>query len=194
MLGLLTPTHPDWVRVAIGQLDALLCDHAHCELKAAHHALSLIGRFGGEAPSIVPKLVALAQEETTHFEQVHQHLARRDIPFRGLGSDHYAVRLREEAKRTRGDRPVLLDRLMVAALIEARSAERFSLIAKHLTDPELKEWYGDLLASEAGHYRLFIDMASELFGIEATRNRYRELAEREAQVLQELPMKPVMHG
>src|SRR6185295_17807434 len=192
MLGLLTPTDPSWVDAAARDLPGLLSDHAHCELKAAQSALSLVARFGGEHPALVAPLVALAHEETEHFEQVSAQLTDRGATLGKPASDAYVVALREAA-RADGEAPPLLDRLVVAALVEARSCERFKLLSEHLPDETLRAFYRDLMASEARHFRLFADLAESLFG-ETARARLRAIAAREADVVRHLPLGPTVHG
>src|SRR6185295_13710112 len=131
MLGLLTPTDPSWVDAAARDLPGLLSDHAHCELKAAQSALSLVARHGGEHPELVAPLVALAHEETEHFAEVQARLAAAGGTLALPGSDAYVVALRETARSDAARvpaPPALLDRLLVAALVEARSCERFKLL------------------------------------------------------------------
>jgi tRNA-(ms[2]io[6]A)-hydroxylase len=192
MLGLLTPTDPRWVEAAEGQLDRLLSDHAHCELKAAHSALALMGRFGGEAPEIVEPLLALAKEETEHFAQVHGRIADRAEKLGMPASDEYVVALRRASTPDREH--ALLDRLLIAALIEARSCERFQLLSEALESVELRGFYRHLMQSEAKHYRLFCRLAEQRFGAAEARARLLELARREAAVMDRLPLGPTVHG
>lgn len=194
MLGLLVPTDRSWIDAARAQLDRLLSDHAHCELKAAHSALSLIGRFGGEAPEIVAPLLALAKEETGHFDQVHDRISARGSALAIPASDGYVVALRRAAREDHRDYPVLLDRLLICALIEGRSCERFALLAEGLDSAELRSFYGGLMESEARHYRLFCRLAEERFGFEDARARLALLAAREAEVVDQLPLGPTVHG
>lgn len=194
MLGLLRPTDPRWVEAVEGELDGLLSDHAHCELKAAQSALSLVARFGGEAPELVAPLVALAKEETGHFDQVHRKLDERGRSLAIPASDGYVVSLRRAARADHRDHPVLLDRLLISALIEGRSCERFMLLANGLSSAELRGFYGSLMESEARHYRLFCRLAEERFGFEAARARLAKLAEREAEIAHQLPLGPTVHG
>jgi tRNA-(ms[2]io[6]A)-hydroxylase len=195
MLSLLTPTDPIWPEVAAANLPALLTDHAHCELKAAQSALSLLARFGGEAPELVEPLTALAREETEHFAQVHEQLARRDVALSMPVSDGYVTRLSAAARSDRDSgTPNLLDRLLVAALIEARSCERFRLLSEHLPDVTLREFYCDLMASEARHFTLFSTLGATCFGLEASRTRLAVLAAREAEIVRQLPLGPQVHG
>lgn len=195
MLSLLTPSDPLWPEVAAANLPALLADHAHCELKAAQSALSLLARFGGEAPALVEPLTALAREETEHFAQVHEQLVKRDVALSLPVSDSYVARLSAAARSDReSGTPALLDRLLVAALIEARSCERFRLLSEQLPDASLRAFYRDLMASEARHFTLFSTLGATCFGAEASRARLSVLANREADVVRQLPLGPQVHG
>lgn len=194
MLGLLAPTDPCWVDAVEGDLDRMLRDHAHCELKAAQSALSLVARFAGEQPELVAPLVALAHEETEHFDQVHTHLRARGGSLSLPDSDLYVASLRKAASKDHGDLPVLLDRLLVSALVEARSCERFKLLAERLKDASLRTFYKDLMASEARHFRLFARLAEERFGELDARARLATLVEREADLAGSLPLGPTVHG
>jgi tRNA-(ms[2]io[6]A)-hydroxylase len=192
MLGLLAPTDPDWALAVERDLDGLLSDHAHCELKAAHSALSLVGRYGGEMPEIVAPLVALAHEETEHFREVEARIRARGRTMAIPASDAYVVAL----KKCTGEReaPALLDRLLVSALIEARSCERFKVLAERLGDASLRAFYRELMASEAAHYRLFAGFAEVRFGESDARARLRTLAAREAEIAASLPLGATVHG
>jgi tRNA-(ms[2]io[6]A)-hydroxylase len=194
MLGLLHPTDPSWVDVVEGDLDRLLSDHAHCELKAAQSALALVGRYAGEWPELVPPLMSLAKEESGHFDQVHQRLRDRGAALGSPGPDEYVVQLRRIARADHREHPVLLDRLLVSALIEGRSCERFALLADRLETAELRSFYRGLMESEARHFRLFCRLAEERFGFEQSRARFATLAEREAEVAGQLPLGPTVHG
>jgi tRNA-(ms[2]io[6]A)-hydroxylase len=194
MLSLLTPTDPHWPEVAAASLPALLADHAHCEIKAAQSALSLLARHGGDMPALVAPLTALAKEETEHFAQVHTRLVRHGaLP--APSSDHYVTRLTSAARAQQHDgHPPLLDRLLVASLIEARSCERFRLLSGYLPDPELAAFYRELMASEARHFSLFTALAARCFGAVASRARFATLAAREAEIVRQLPLGPQVHG
>lgn len=195
MLGLLSPTDPAWVEHAERDLTGLLADHAHCELKAAQSALSLLARFGGEMAELSAPLVALAHEETEHFAQVMQRLGARGGTLSLPGTDEYVALLRKASNEDRGHGfPALLDRLLVSALIEARSCERFKLLSEQLNDASLRGFYRDLMASEARHFALFRDLAEARFGAEAARARLRTLAEREGRLAEKLPLGPTVHG
>jgi tRNA-(ms[2]io[6]A)-hydroxylase len=195
MLALLTPSNPLWVEAAVADLPALLSDHAHCEIKAAQSALSLLARYAGEMPCLVEPLGALAREETEHFAQVHSQLGLRAEPLRLPASDQYVTQLQAAARLERHDgRPPLLDRLLVAALIEGRSCERFRLLSEHLAQAELRAFYRELMASEARHFTLFNSLAAECFGPSESRARLATLATREAGIVKRLPLGPQVHG
>jgi tRNA-(ms[2]io[6]A)-hydroxylase len=195
MLGLLTPTDPSWVQAAGGDLDRLLSDHAHCELKAAQSALSLLGRFSGEAPELIGPLAALGREETAHFDLVASRIQQRGGVIGLPSNDDYVRALRAAASRDHHDGyPVLLDRLLVSALIEGRSCERFRLLSDGLPTLELRTFYRDLMASEAKHFTLFTELAKGRFGVDDVRSRFTTLATREAEVASRLPLGPQVHG
>ena len=195
MLSLLTPTDPSWVDAARNDLDGLLSDHAHCELKAAQSALSLVGRYGGEHPELVEPLSTLAREETEHFAEVERRLRRRGARLGLPRADDYVVQLRAAARQDRDPQaPVLLDRLLVAALIEGRSCERFKLLAERLPDAELRGLYRELMAAEAQHFTLFSSLAAQCFGSDVSRRRLQGLAAREAAVAGRMPLGPTVHG
>ena len=194
MLGLHSATDSRWVDAARLDLAGLLSDHAHCELKAATSALSIVSRFGAEHPALVEPLTALALEETEHFRSVHDHLQRRAETMHRPDADAYVNDLWNQTKAERSSVPLLLDRLLVNALIEARSCERFKLLSERLEDPELQAFYRELMGSEARHYRLFCQLAERLFGADLARTRLAQLAPREAKVASALPLAPRIHG
>lgn len=193
MLHLLQPTDPSWLDAVAADLDGLLEDHAHCELKAAQSALALVGRFGAEAPEIVEPLSRLAREETAHFQQVHEHLEARGATLGRVEGNGYVKGLMRLARMDHRESPVLLDKLLVSAFIEARSCERFKLLAEGLADEGLASFYRGLMAAEARHFALFRGLAEQRFGAQA-RRRLEVLADREAEVARELPLGPRVHG
>jgi tRNA-(ms[2]io[6]A)-hydroxylase len=195
MLSLIQPTDPRWVNAALADLPALLSDHAHCEIKAAQSALSLLARYAGEMPELVAPLRALAQEEADHFAQVHERLAGSGGQLGLPASDDYVAQLSAAARRdNHDDHPPLLDRLLVAALIEGRSCERFRILSEHITDLALAGFYRELMASEARHFTLFSTLAADCFGKAESRARLTTLAAREAEIVKRLPLGPQVHG
>jgi tRNA-(ms[2]io[6]A)-hydroxylase len=195
MLALLTPTDPLWVEAAAAHLPALLSDHAHCEIKAAQSALSLVARYAGEMPSLVEPLCALAREEAEHVAQVHARLHERDEAIGKPASDRYVTKLIEASRSDLHEgRPLLLDKLLVAALIEGRSCERFRILSERLPQADLRAFYRELMIAEARHFTLFCSLATECFGQSDSRARLATLASREAEIVKHLPLGPQVHG
>jgi len=153
-----TRTPDAWVEEACGRLPELLRDHANCELKAASTALGLIYRYAGN-DRLVHRMSRLAREELRHFEQVRAILAERDLPFEHVSASRYAGRLRDAVREAEPGR--LVDMLIVGALIEARSCERFAVLAPRLPD-DLERFYGGLLAAEARHFEHYLAFAREV--------------------------------
>ncbi|MEB3335260.1 MAG: tRNA-(ms[2]io[6]A)-hydroxylase [Cyanobacteriota bacterium] len=182
---LLAPTSPGWVRQAIARPDLLLIDHAHCERKAAGVALQLMFRYPSDG-ELAERLSPLAREELAHFERVWALMRRRHITPRPLVAPAYGAALKARVRREEPFR--LLDSLLVAGLIEARSHERMALLAVHSPDQELRELHGDLLASEARHFGLYWLLCETRFGREATVERLEPLARAEWEAL--LPEHP----
>lgn len=194
MLGLRTETRREWVEIVESDLDGLLSDHAHCEVKAAHTALSLVAKYGGDYPQIVAPLSALAHEETNHFTEVYDRLTSRQALLHTPSKDGYVNALRDAAKQMPLKVHPLLDRLLISALIEARSAERFRLLSHHLKDESLRTFYYQLMASEARHTRLFRGLAESLFGTDLARERFEQLSQHEAEIADRLPLESTVHG
>jgi tRNA-(ms[2]io[6]A)-hydroxylase len=182
-------TDPRWVDAALSDLDRTLGDHAHCEKKAAATALKLVADHP-DRPGLVRALARLAQEEQRHLLAVLAELGRRGAPLPPDRGDPYAQRL---LALVRPGPERLLDRLLVGALIEARSCERLQLLGPALPEARLRELYRRLAASEAGHEALFADLAAEAFGAERARARLGELAEAEAAIVADLPLLPRIH-
>lgn len=170
---LAAPSSPAWMEAACARPDLLLIDHAHCERKAAGVALQLMFRYPS-AGEIGAVLSPLAREELAHFEQVLQLLRRRGIPLRPLPAPGYGATLTAAVRRGEPER--MLDSFLVAGLIEARSHERMALLAAHSPDPELRDLYGQLLASEARHFGLYWLLCEERYGRPATTARLEALA------------------
>ena len=171
--------------------DSILIDHALCEKKAAAFALALITRYP-KRMRLIRDMIALAQEELEHFDMVMQELEKRNLTLSKDVGNPYANALHKFVRQ--GEPKRLLDSLIVGAFIEARSCERFSLLAKHAPSEELRTMYASLLASEAGHYRAYTDIAREYFPVEEVRDRIKEFAEYEAEVVKGLANQPTVHG
>jgi tRNA-(ms[2]io[6]A)-hydroxylase len=183
------PTPPGWVEVAVADLEGTMSDHAHAEKKAALSAMALLSREPARS-DLVGKMAKLAREELRHLDQVLGHLRargwtlRRDLPDRYAGA---LLRLR----RPSGD-AALVDRLLCAALIEARSWERLNLLGEAL-DGELGDFYAELARSEAGHYRLFVELAAAECPGQDVDGRLGELAAAEADIIAALPHEARIH-
>ena len=188
VLNLAAPTDPSWLPRALAGLDEVLLDHAHAEKKAASTALTLIFRYPERAELARP-LSELAREELGHFEQVLTHLERRGVGFGRQRPSPYAGRLQAAVRSQEPGR--LVDTLLCCAVIEARSCERFQLLAEALDDPALAAFYRGLLASEARHHGVYVELAR---GIDANApERLKTIAEHEARVLSEAPAWPRLH-
>lgn len=185
------PTMMAWVEQAIAHLDTILLDHAQCERKAAGVALNLIFRYPS-SPKLVRTLTAIAQEELEHFEQVNQWLERRGVALAPLAPPPYGSGLRALIRRQEPDR--MLDSLLVAGLIEARSHERLGLLAAHCPEPELAQFYRGLMASEARHYGVYWTLATTYFDREIVATRLEELAIAESELLATLHPVPRIHS
>ena len=191
MLCLKADSQQGWIRRAVEDLDRVLLDHAHCEKKAALNAFTLVSRYP-EREKLVREMIDLAREETEHFGMVYDYIKRRGGELRHDPGDPYAQALHKLVARNEPER--MLDLLLVAALIEARSCERFSILSRNVPDEELRTFYASLLASEAGHYRTFLDIAVEYYPEPQVRSRLDELARLEAEIILSLTSEPTMHG
>ncbi|HEV7347178.1 tRNA-(ms[2]io[6]A)-hydroxylase [Telluribacter sp.] len=184
-LGLELPTDPRWVNIAEMQIGEILIDHAYCEQKAASSCISLIVYYP-EKVKLVEVLTPIVAEEWGHFQRVLRELSKRNIPLGHQRKDEYVKRLRE-VLYTKGDNNrAFLDKLLFCALIEARSCERFKLLSQQLADEGLRKFYHELMISEAGHYRTFIELAEEYMPHEQVRTRWKELLAAEAGILSTL--------
>ncbi len=188
-LVLRVATSADWLRGALVALDAVLVDHAHCEKKAAANALSLLQAYP-EVPGLPAQMARLAREEAAHLAQVLQWLERRGLALGRDPGDPYAQGLQALVRTSSRERQ--LDRLLVAALIEARSCERLGLLASGLPAGELQRFYARLAQSEDGHQRLFLRLAERVHGA-AAQTRLAGLLEAEAALLRRLPVRAAIH-
>jgi tRNA-(ms[2]io[6]A)-hydroxylase len=180
VLNLASRTDPGWVEIALSDLDELLLDHAHCERKAAGMALRLMFRYP-DRPFLHDPLSRLAREELAHYEEVLRVLAARGGSMRRQRPSPYAGRLYHCVRSAEPER--LVDTLLVCALIEARSCERFQLLADAIAEPSLRALYKGLLASEARHHGSYLELAVQASDESSARARLLELAEREAEII-----------
>jgi tRNA-(ms[2]io[6]A)-hydroxylase len=180
MLNLCAPSDPTWLEAALEQLDVVLVDHAHCEKKAAGAAVKLLFAYPHHGFLQAP-ISQLAREELAHFERTLELLERKGIAYRSMRPSPYAARLHALLRHREPDR--CLDVLLVAGLIEARSCERMKLLADAVADPEIADFYRDLLACEARHHGLYVQLAEQLTDPASARGRLEELAIHEAKLL-----------
>jgi tRNA 2-(methylsulfanyl)-N6-isopentenyladenosine37 hydroxylase len=164
MLGLCSQTGPEWLQQVDQNLEEILIDHAHCEKKAAGTAMNLLVAYVDRV-ELCRELVPIVSEELEHFGLVLDLLERRGIRFRRLPPSSYGRKLNDLVRKLEPGRA--LDRLLVAGLIEARSCERFDLLRRHVTDPELAAFYDNLFASEARHHSTYVRLA-KLFAPDAS--------------------------
>ena len=188
---LISSTSDSWLKQAIDNPIEMLIDHAHCERKAAGAAVQLMFRYLCE-PGLAEALSPLAREELDHFERVLGILKSRGRYLEPLPAPPYGAALAKQIRTPEPDR--MLDSFLVAGLIEARSHERMSLLARYSQDLELASLYRELLDSEARHFCLYWKLAEERFERKLIASRLKELAEAEAEILSELHPEPRMHS
>ncbi|MEZ4988163.1 MAG: tRNA-(ms[2]io[6]A)-hydroxylase [Saprospiraceae bacterium] len=188
MLGLKLPTDPRWVNLAEMELEEILTDHAYCEQKAATSIISLIQGYP-EREEMVRELAPIVTEEWGHFRSVLRELDKRQLKLGAQRKDEYVNKLLDFQPKGLSKEEKLLEKLLVCALIEARSCERFRLMSLHISDKELQEFYHRFMISEAGHYKLFIELARKYFGEERANARWQEYLIREAEIMQELALR-----
>ncbi len=193
MLGLKSTTNKDWVKIAEENLEKLLTDHAYAEQKAAGAAVSLIINYSEET-AMVQQLSAHAIEEMEHFKMVHERLLKRGVTLGKDRKDLYVNDLLKFFPKGGSRTTQLVHRLLYAALIEARSCERFRLLSEHIKDKELAKFYKDLMASEANHYTLFLNFARKFGNREEVDKKWNELLEYEAKLMKNLGNKETIHG
>ncbi len=191
MLSLQSNSSARWLNQVDRHLEEILIDHAHCEHKAAATAMSLFGAYI-ENQSLCEEMTRIVAEELEHFHMVLALLKRRNIVFRKLPPGNYG---RELNKLARGNEPGrAVDRLLIAGLIEARSCERFSLLAKHVQDAELIEFYSSLFESEARHHTTYVKLARDFARESEVKQRLTELSAAEAAIINEGCLLPRMHS
>lgn len=193
MLGLKLPTDPRWVNIVSMNLQEILRDHAYCEQKAASNAISLIVRFP-EYTDLVQEMTALAREEMEHFDRVHKKMIERGFSLGREQKDPYVHDLLQFIRRGGNRSQQLTDSLLFAAMIEARSCERFKLLARELEDEDLKEFYSELMKSEARHYTLFLKFARQYGKAAEVERRWEEFLHFEGELMKKYGKRETMHG
>lgn len=189
MLGLKLPTDPRWLDVAEKNIEEILVDHAYCEQKAASSCISLIIQFP-DKDALVDMLTPVVAEEWNHFERVLEQLKKRGYSLGKKRVDEYVVQLAKHERKGGSKEQQLMEKLLINALIEARSCERFKLLWKKLEDDELKKFYYELMVSEAGHYHNFISLAKLYVKEEIVNKRWQELLVIESEIIANLEIRP----
>ena len=194
MLGLKLPTDPRWIDIVKKNIHEILTDHAFCEQKAASTAISLMVRFP-EKSELVKLMIALAQEELSHFEMVHQLILERGWVLGRERKDEYVRDLRSFFPTGGSRMDQLVNQLLYAALIEARSCERFRLLSESIPEKALQKFYRKLMISEAHHYTLFLKLARKYGENEESVNeKWDALLDFEAKLMAQLGKRETMHG
>lgn len=192
MFKLKLPTDPRWANIAEENIEEILTDHAWCEQKALTNAISLITMLPEET-EIVTELLVIAKEELDHFSQVHDIIKKRGYTFGRARKDDYVNELAKfVVQGSRED--LIVDKMLFAAMIEARSCERFKVLTENIKDEELKIFYKELMISEANHYTTFIGFARQLGEPEKVNKRWEEWLEYEANIIKSYGNKQSIHG
>jgi tRNA-(ms[2]io[6]A)-hydroxylase len=194
MLGLKLATDPNWINVAESNLDRILSDHAWCEQKAASNAINLVVGWP-EHTDLVDEMLSIAKEELGHFEMVHAKLKERGLRLEPARHDDYVNELHKFMRKGYRREIVLIDRLLFAAMIEARSCERFRILSENLKDGSLREFYRELMISEANHYTCFTGFARKYGeGIENVDLRWKQWLAYEGEVVSRYGKQESIHG
>jgi tRNA-(ms[2]io[6]A)-hydroxylase len=193
MLGLKLATDPRWVNIAESNIAEILTDHAYCEQKAASNAISIIVNFPEHA-DMVRMMVDIAREELEHFKMVHDRILERGLQLGRERKDDYVNELMKFVRKGEGRLVHLVDRLLFAAMIEARSCERFRLLSQHVSDPQLATFYHELMVSEANHYTVFIGFARQYGQDIDVESRWQDFLRYEAEVIASYGKRGTIHG
>jgi len=193
MLGLKLPSDPRWVNIAEKNIEEILSDHAFCEQKAASTAISLIVSFP-EYTELVQEMIGLVEEEMSHFKMVHDLILERGFTLGRDRKDAYVSKLLQFFPKGGSRSTQLVHRLLLAALIEARSCERFRLLSEHLEDKKLAKFYRKLMISEANHYSSFLGFARQYGERKEVDQKWEALLEFEAEIMKTLSVTESIHG
>ena len=193
MLGLKLPTDPRWANSIEENLEEILIDHAYCEQKAASTAISLIVTYP-ELSDLVTSMISLAKEEMTHFSMVHKLIMERNMTLGKERVDPYVRKVLDFFPKGDHRMKRLVYRLLVAALIEARSCERFKVLSQKLSDEKLKKFYEKLMISEAGHFTLFLGLARKYGDRNDVDKLWNSLLKYEGEIIKEFADSNRVHG
>lgn len=194
MLGLKLETDPRWVNIVEKNIEEILTDHAWCEQKAASNAISLVVGYPYYG-DLVDELIKVSQEELLHFDMVHQKIKERGYKLGFERKDDYVNELYKFMRKGYKKEIVLIDRLLFSAMIEARSCERFKILSENINDADLREFYRELMISEAGHYTMFLSFARKYGNAHEDVNaRWQQWLDHEANVIKSYGTKETIHG
>lgn len=188
ILGLKMATDPRWVDIASISLEYILTDHAYCEQKAATQIISIIQKYS-DRPELVEALAPIVTEEWGHFRMVLSEMKKRGFSLGKQRKDEYVNKLLEREPKGLSADEKLLHKLLICALIEARSCERFRILHENLEDEVMSNFYYKFMVSEAGHYRLFLDLCKTFFGAERSRIEWLKWLEIEKEILPTLEVR-----
>lgn len=193
MLGLKLPTDPRWANIAEKNIEEILTDHAYCEQKAASSAISFIILYP-EKTELVEAMAELSREEMEHFQMVHERIVQRGLALGKPRKDEYVRQIMDFFSKNVSREQRLTQNLLIAALIEARSCERFRVLSENIEDKELAEFYRKLMVSEANHYTMFLKFARQYGNREKVDEMWQSLLTYEADVMRSLGKEEKIHG
>ena len=193
MLGLKLPTDPRWVNIVEKNIQEILTDHAYCEQKAASNAISIIVKFP-QYSDVVEAMGELVKEEMEHFQMVHREIQKRGLELGKERRDEYIHDLLSYITKGGDEEQQFVERMLFAAMVEARSCERFRLLSEELEDPALKVFYRELMESEARHYIMFLNFARKYAVRIDVDKRWKEFLEYEATLMVKYGKKETIHG
>ena len=193
MLGLKLATDPRWVNIVESNIEEILTDHAWCEQKAASNAIYIIVN-NSEKEELVTEMTRIALEEMEHFQMVHNIIKEKGLVLGRERKDNYVNDLVKFAKKDGSRNDALVERLLFAAMIEARSCERFKVLSENIQDPELAQFYRDLMISEAGHYTTFLGFAKQYQENINVDSRWKEWIDYESSIITKYGKQETVHG
>ena len=193
MLGLKMATDPRWVNIVEKNIEEILTDHAWCEQKAASNAITIMVKYP-QYPDLVQEMTKICQEEIEHFGMVHQKILDRGLTLGRERKDEYVHDLLKFTNRGGSPEEQFVNRLLFAAMIEARSCERFKILSEQIKDEDLKVFYNELMISEATHYTTFITLARKYGQGINVDEKWQAFLEYEAEVISKYGKKETIHG
>ena len=193
MLGLKLPTDPRWANIAEKNIEEILTDHAWCEQKAASSAISMTVHYP-EKSELVEAMLDLAKEELEHYQMVHKRILDRGLVLGKPRRDEYVRELMTFFPKGGSREDKLMHELLISAMIEARSCERFRVLSENIEDKNLAAFYHELMISEANHYTLFLKFARQYGGREKADQKWNALLDFEAEIMSKLGNEEKIHG